>query len=195
MFIEPSIIKDRNRFKKINGIYVCCCTESHLVKIKLILHDETRKRCYTLLMCINIPLSYITDMYKLFTKLEILEIRIKQEHIKSIEGCFLEDGMRITMILPHFYDPKLWLFKPFQNILFYRYKKYCSDESLELYVNSLSKIIKYYVIGNDSIVMISTENENNTIILCTSTINMLLERSRYCNRPFIYELEFQIEAT
>lgn len=149
-------------------------------------------------MCANIPLSYIFDMYKLYTNLEITEIILETLYEKvnfkqqTMECFFLQDDINITLKLPELYDPELWLYKPFQNIVAYNLKNECPDASLELYICFINKTMKYYAIGKNSIVLISKANENDTILIHTSTIDMLLKKSIYCNRPFIWEIDFKI---
>lgn len=129
-------------------------------------------------------------MYKLFTMQEIEQILLNQEKIdfSSKEIFFLQDGMIISLSLPKFFDPRLWLFNPFENILFYNYKKECAYESLELYINSIHRLEKFYVIGEKSNVLISDLDRNSSFTIHPSTIDMLLHRSLFCNRPFIFEV-------
>lgn len=142
-------------------------------------------------MCTNISLSYIYDMYKLFTTQDIEHIALNQEKkdFSSKEIFFLQENMIITFSLPKFFDPNLWLFNPFRNILFYNHKKECAYESLELYINSTHKLEKFYVIGEKSNVLISDSDRNSSLSLHPTTIDMLLQRSLFCNRPFIFEDE------
>lgn len=131
-------------------------------------------------------------MYKIYTKLAIsqLELETKYEKIdfSDKECLFLQNEMIIKIHLPKYYDPNLWLFQPFQNVLLYQHKKECDAESLELYINCLLKTEKFYIIGEDSIILLLETNGNEKIIIHPSTINMLLERSIFCNRPFFLEL-------
>lgn len=127
-------------------------------------------------------------MYKLFTTQEIEQITLNHEEKKfsTKEIFFLQEGTTLTISLPKFFDPKLWLFNPFENIIFYNHKKECAYESLELYVNSLHKLEKFYVIGEKSNVLIS--DTNSSLSIHSTTIDMLLQRSLFCNRPFIFEV-------
>lgn len=129
-------------------------------------------------------------MYKLFTTQEIEKITLnqKKENFEAKETFFLHDGIIISFSLPKFFDPRLWLFNPFENILFYNYKRECAYESLELYIKSTHKFKKYYVIGEKSNILISDSDRNSSLSIHTSTIDMLLERSIFCNRPFIFEI-------
>lgn len=131
-------------------------------------------------------------MYQLYTKLTIsrlvLETKYKKMDFSDKECLFLQNDMIIKINLPKYYDPKLWLFEPFQNVLLYQHKKECDAETLELYVNCLLKTEKYYAIGENSIVLLSETNGNEKRIIHPSTIDMLLERSTFCNRPFFLEL-------
>lgn len=135
-------------------------------------------------------------MYKLYTKLEIQKIQLeifKQKIDFSNKECFfLQDNMFITIILPKFYDLNLWLLKPFQNILLFQSKKDCGVESLELYIKHLNIIEKYYVVGENPIALLLEEDANQMIVIHPSTIDMLLERSLFCNKPFIFEVESKI---
>lgn len=132
-------------------------------------------------------------MYKLFTKLDIIEIVLETSNqridFSNKECFFLQDDLFVTIIVPKFYDPQLWLFKPFQNVIVYQHKNDCDNDSLELFINRLNKIEKYYVVGENPIILLLDQNENEMITIHLSTIDMLLERSIYCNRPFILELE------
>lgn len=129
-------------------------------------------------------------MYKFFTTQEIEKITLnqKKENFAAKETLFLQDGIIISCSLPKFFDPRLWLYNPFVNILFYNHKKECAYESLELYINSTHKLEKYYVIGEKSNILISDLDRNSSLSIHTSTIDMLLERSIFCNRPFIFEM-------
>lgn len=131
-------------------------------------------------------------MYQLYTKLTIsrlvLETKYKKMDFSDKECLFLQNDMIIKINLPKYYDPKLWLFEPFQNVLLYQHKKECDAETLELYINCLLKTEKYYAIGENSIVLLSETNGNEKRIIHPSTIDMLLERSTFCNRPFFLEL-------
>lgn len=129
-------------------------------------------------------------MYKLFTTQEIEKITLnqKKENFATKETLFLQDDITVSCSLPKFFDPRLWLYNPFENILFYNHKKECAYESLELYINSTHKLEKYYVIGEKSNILISDLDRNSSLSIHTSTIDMLLERSIFCNRPFIFEM-------
>lgn len=131
-------------------------------------------------------------MYQLYTKLTISQIVLETKYEKmdfsNKECLFLQNDMILKINLPKYYDPKLWLFEPFQNVLLYQYKKDCDSESLELYINCLLKIEKYYIVGENLIVLLSETNANEKRIIHPSTIDMLLERSTFCNRPFFLEL-------
>lgn len=131
-------------------------------------------------------------MYKLYVKLSVEKLAIETKHEKieySDKEClFLQDEMIVKMYLPKYYDPNLWLFQPFQNVLLYQHKKECDMESLELYITCLLKTKKYYIVGENSIILLLEANGNEKIVIHPSTINMLLERSTFCNRPFFLEL-------
>lgn len=131
-------------------------------------------------------------MYQLYTKLTISQIVLETKYEKmdfsNKECLFLQNDMILKINLPKYYDPKLWLFEPFQNVLLYQHKKECDSESLELYINCLLKTEKYYIIGENLIVLLSETNGNEKRLIHPSTIDMLLERSTFCNRPFFLEL-------
>lgn len=137
-------------------------------------------------------------MYKLYTNQEIINIQLETVyssiHVgeKCFENLFLQNDMVITLTLPTFYDPKLWLYNPFQNVIAYNLKKYCEHESLDLYINTIYKAKKYYTLGEKSLILISFLDENDTILITKTTIDMLLQRSIYCNKPFIHEMEFEV---
>ena len=135
-------------------------------------------------------------MYKLYSKLEIQELVLetleRKINFSNKECFFLQNGMFITLNLPKFYDLNLWLFKPFQNIPLFQYKKDCGIESLELYIKCFNIIEKYYVVGEKTIVLLLEKDANKMILIHSSTIDMLLERSIFCNRPFIFEIESEI---
>lgn len=153
---------------------------------------DEKVKTFNLLTCSRLPLSYIFDMYKLYTKLIISQLVLETKYEKidySDKEClFLQKDMIIKINLPKYYDPNLWLFQPFQNILLYQHKKDCDKESLELYVNCLLKTEKYYIVGDNSTILLLETNGNEKMIIHPSTINMLLERSTFCNRPFFFEL-------
>lgn len=131
-------------------------------------------------------------MYQLYTKLTISQIVLETKYEKmdfsNKECLFLQNDMILKINLPKYYDPKLWLFEPFQNVLLYQHKKECDSESLEMYINCLLKTEKYYIIGENLIVLLSETNGNEKRLIHPSTIDMLLERSTFCNRPFFLEL-------
>lgn len=130
-------------------------------------------------------------MYNIYTRLAIsqlvLETKYEKIDFSDKECLFLQNDMIIKIYLPKYYDPNLWLFQPFQNVLLYQHKKECDTESLELYIKCLSKTEKYYILGENSIILLET-NGNKKTIIHPSTINMLLKRSTFCNRPFFFEL-------
>lgn len=147
---------------------------------------------FNVLTCSRLPLSYIFDMYKIYTKLEITQLILETKYEKmdfaDKECLFLQNDMIIKMYLPKYYDPKLWLFQPFQNILVYKHKKECDIESLELYINYLCKTEKCYILGENATVLLVEANGNEKTVIHSCTINMLLERSTFCNRPFFIEI-------
>lgn len=154
--------------------------------------EEENLKTFKLLTCAHLPLSYIFDMYTLYTKLVISQIVLDTKYEKlnfSDKEClFLQNEMVIKIYLPKYYDPNLWLFEPFQNVLVYRYQRDCDSESLELYINSLLKTEEYYIIGENSVLLLLEIHGNEKMIIHPSTINMLLERSIFCNRPFFLEV-------
>lgn len=147
---------------------------------------------FNVLTCSRLPLSYIFDMYTIYTKLAItqlvLETKYEKMDFSERECLFLQNDMTIKILLPKYYDPNLWLFQPFQNILLFQHKKECDTESLELYINCLCKTEKYYILGENATVLLLETNGNEKTLIHSSTINMLLERSTFCNRPFFIEL-------
>lgn len=150
---------------------------------------------FNVLTCSRLPLSYIYDMYKIYTKLAIsqlvLETKYEKIDFSDKECLFLQNDMIIKINLLKYYDPNLWLFQPFQNVILYQHKKECDTESLEIYINCLSKTEKYYILGEQHSLVLLLETKTNgdkKTIIHPSTINMLLERSTFCNRPFFFEL-------
>lgn len=127
-------------------------------------------------------------MYQLFTNSNIISTTIQSNNIKfenvNFDQFFLEDYMEVVLNVPKIINPQIWLIKPFSCIVLYRLKSY-EDESLELIINSPVRTGKYYVLGEDNIVIISSTNGNDTFILNRETISMLLERSTYCNKPLM----------
>ena len=144
-------------------------------------------------MCSNIPLTYIYDMYKLYTNQNIIEtilqtVKIKHKILK-MSSFFLENDMKILLHVPKIIDPKLWLVKPFTTIICFKNKTDVEDEALELFIQSPVRIGKYYAIGENDIVMISIIDPNDSFELYADTVNILKRNSPFCNEPFIYILD------
>lgn len=105
----------------------------------------------------------------------------------------LKEGMQLTLHIPSFHDPKEWLYKPFQSIVIYNWKEECNYQALEMYIRFEFKTMNYFAIeGNSSIALISNTDENYSILISKQTIDMLLEKSIYCHRPFILCLKESI---
>lgn len=190
MFVEACMVRGRNRFKKPNGNFVCLCSETHILQVTLVFYvNEEIVKTSKVLICANIPLCYIFDIYFLYTNLKIEKLTLNEEEkqFASKETLFLKEGINISIFLPKYFDPRLWLYKPFENILFYNYKRDCGYESLELYIKSTQEIKKFYVVGEKTNILLSDFDSNTSFFIHATTIKMLLEQSLFCNRPFIFE--------
>lgn len=190
MFIEASRIQQLNKFKFPGGRDVCTCVQSDVIYIHLSLHDATNHKDYTLLVCSNIPLTYIYDMYKLYTNQSIISTTIQTLTVKhkvlKMNSFFLENNMTIKLQVPQYVDVEKWLVKPFTCIVSYQLKTTNNqNESFEMFVQSPVRMGKYYAVGENDILLLSITNVNDSFEMHIDTLNMLLHRSVYCHLPFI----------
>lgn len=129
-------------------------------------------------------------MYKLFTNQTINSTLLKSDKIilklSNIKNFHLENNLEITLIVPEFVEPDKWLFQPFSCIVWYKLKT-SSDrkEGLEIFIDSPIRVGKLYALGEETIIL---NSKTDTIELYKDTIDMLLQRSIYCDKPFIYPI-------
>lgn len=191
MFIEPNRIRQFETLREPNGKAICPCRPAtHLVFATLVLRrlEDSAESVNSVLMCENVGLFYIYDMYYLQTGRKItktvVEFEGKELTVEREEHFKVKNDARVVWTVPELLDLDVWLTVPFRPVKAFRYKS-SGEESLELILDSPVRSGTYYVLGEKNLVLLNARNANENFVLHRETVLALVNKSGYCNLPYI----------
>ncbi|GBO23263.1 hypothetical protein AVEN_250091-1 [Araneus ventricosus] len=134
---------------------------------------------YDLLMCSQITIAYLYDMYFLY----------EGSGRNGGEGSKICVDTITALKVPRMIDPDEWLISNCVKCV--RWKRDEENQSLEIYVARPMNSGMFYAIGEEGTYFMSRKNPNDAIRLDKDTVEVLMRKSiLYCNGPNIFKVDW-----
>ncbi|GFQ93069.1 uncharacterized protein TNCT_69021 [Trichonephila clavata] len=170
MFVEPHMID--GQFPRVTH----GCPNCSPKVITLVLVNDQQRFEYTLLVCERVAVSYVMDLYALFTRVNAP--RMPNTPLKSV------NTLRVHDIL----EPYKWL----QCIQWTRYQQQGQKVSMEWFITRPNNSGFYYSLGEGGSLLVSRENNMEMIQIHPETVRTIAGLSTdFCTRPTLQQIDFK----
>lgn len=135
------------------------------------------RKSYTLFTCSNVFITYLMDLYTLYTG-----------HEKWCAPIFSADTIQsiVTLQVEDIIDPCHWL----NCIQWTRYRRQGSEFCLEWFVSRPKHSAFYYSLGVQGNLLVNKNNPNETIQIHEKTVHMMTDEIvSCCRKPIIIQID------
>ncbi|GFU30114.1 uncharacterized protein TNCV_4862441 [Trichonephila clavipes] len=142
--------------------------------VTLVLVNDQQRLEYTLLVCERVAVSYLMDLYALFTGVNAP--RMPNTLLKSVT----------TLNVDKILEPYKWL----QCIQWTRYQQQGQKVSLEWFITRPNNSGFYYSLGEEGSLLVSRKNNMEMIQIHPETVRTIAGLSTiFCTRPTLQQID------